>query len=238
MDRRQFLISNSVLTASMVMPNISLAKADTSDIAPNTTRLSLADINKLGIKAPFTHAVSPNNDIVSFALKMRIARRYQDLIFIWFDTENMIRIYDEFGTQSNAIPLPKHISSLKDFAFDSMGNLFVLPQGQHHILWLSEQGYELGYIGEFGIELSEQLNGPVSLTIDLNDQIHVLNAGTRTIKVFSNNGVFLFEYGQNRRGKQKQIHSIDGKKNIILKGGMMKDRTWQLSPKGKLLVTH
>jgi len=254
MERRQFLISSSVLATSLGMSLETIATSTFSEITSSaktlrvtsnsayksltaqasTSRLSAIDIKKLNIKAPIKHTSSPEGVAVSFPLKLRIARQYEKKIFLWFDTEAVIRVYDEYAFELNSIPLPQSVHSLNDFALDSKGNLFILAQGQHQIIWLSKQGDELGVIGEFGIELPEQLNGALSMTLDNEDQLHVLNAGTSTIKVYKNNGVFLFEYGQSRWQKQRRLHSVDGKETIAIKGGMMKDNLWQFSLSGEL----
>jgi len=254
MERRQFLISSSVLATSLGMSLETMAASAFTEKTSSTkalrvksdssyktltaqagiSRLSSEDIHNLGIKAPIKHTSSPQGVVASFELKLRIARQYQQGIYLWFDTEKQIRVYDEYGFEQKSIPLPVSVSAIKDFALDSYGNLFILPKGQHNILWISGQGDELGVIGGFGTEMAEQLNGPRSLTVDNQDRLHVLDGGSRTVKVFKNNGVFLYEYGQSRWHNQRRLHSLDGRERIAIKGGMMQDSLWQFSQTGKL----
>ncbi|WDE05955.1 hypothetical protein SG34_003220 [Thalassomonas viridans] len=243
MDRRQFILSGSAVAGSLAIPMQSFAMSDISgdlfaakvkDTAAGNSRLSASKIARLGIQAPLKQVTAPGGHDVSFPLTMRIARQYQENIYVWFETESVIRTYDQQGNEQNTIALPDSVSLIKDFALDSMGNIFILNGGQHQITWLSHQGDILGYIGDFGIDLAEQLNGPTSLTLDSSDQLHVLNAGSRTVKVYKNNGVFLFEYGQPRWGKQRQLLSLDGKETISASGGMMRDNRWHFTPSGQI----
>lgn len=243
MDRRRFILSSSAVAGTLALPvksytlsgvSDNLVAAKLKDKAAGNTRLSAKEITKLGIKRPLKQVTAPGDHTVSFPLNIRIARQYQQSVYLWFETESVIRIYDQLGNEQSSIPLPASMSLLKDFALDAQGNIFILGTGQHQITWLSEQGDILGTIGHFGTDSAEQLNGPASLTVDQQDRIHVLNAGSRTIKVFKNNGVYLFEYGQSRWGKQRKLLAIDGTENISASGGMMRDSRWHFSPAGQM----
>ncbi|WP_143764325.1 NHL repeat-containing protein [Cognaticolwellia mytili] len=243
MDRRKFIISGSAIASTLAIPMSSYAKSEiagdlfTKKAAKKSagkTRLSAVNIRKLGIKAPLKQVIAPGGQTVQFPLNMRIARQYQSTIYVWFETEPAIRIYDQNGVETGAITLPESMSSLKDFALDTMGNIFILAVGEQQVSWISAQGDILGTVGEFGIDLADQLNGATSLTIDAQDRLHVLNTGSRTIKVFKNNGVYLFEYGQSRWGKERKLLTIDGTQGISASGGMMRDSLWHFSLLGQL----
>ncbi|WDD98528.1 hypothetical protein [Thalassomonas actiniarum] len=237
MDRRRFIVTSSAVAGTLALPVKSFAMAEASkglNKVPDNSRLPTSKLTSLGIQAPLKQVTAPGGHDVSFPLKMRVARQYRQKIYVWFETEPMIRVYDLAGNEQSPVSLPDSVGILKDFALDSMDNIFILSAGQHQITWLGPQGDMLGYIGDFGMDLAEQLNGPASLTLDSEDHLHVLNAGSRTIKVYKNNGVFLFEYGQSRWGKERKLLSLDGTDTISASGGIMKDSRWHFSPSGQM----
>ncbi|WP_281560783.1 hypothetical protein [Thalassomonas sp. RHCl1] len=237
MDRRRFIVTGSAVAGTLALPVKSFAMSEVSKgltKATDSSRLPADRLTSLGIQAPLKQVTAPGGHDVSFPLKMRIARQYRQKIYVWFETEPVIRVYDLTGNEQSPVSLPASMGVVKDFALDSQDNIFILDAGQHQITWLSPQGDILAYIGGFGMDLAEQLNGPASLTLDSKDHLHVLNAGSRTIKVYKNNGVFLFEYGQSRWGKQRKLLSLDGSETISASGGMMKDSRWHFSPSGQM----
>lgn len=238
MDRRQFITSSSMILGITGISGASWAKIEAPNQASGETRLTKEYLSSLGISPQITHIIAPGGQSVAVPLQARIIRQFDGYIYTWSETERLIRVYDETGNASLHINLPGQFGALKDFTLDSNGNIYAISSGQNYVTWLDNQGYVLGTIGAAGIDLPEQLNGPVSLTMDSFENLHVLNAGTKTIKVFSTSGAYLYEYGQSRWLKARSIQSIDGTEKIIVKGGLHQDNIWQFSPAGKLLSSQ
>ena len=171
-----------------------------------------------------------------YPCKRRLFCQYNESVYVWFETESLLRVYSQNGEALSQVQLPT--SSLRDFALDSSGYIYLLESGKHEITWISAQGDILGTIGSFGLDMSEQLNGPRSLTVDSQGNVHVLNSGSRTVKVFNAQGVFLNEYGQSRWLNERQLHSVDGESLITVSGGSMQNNHWQFSLDGQLVSSQ
>lgn len=231
MDRRQFLTSSSLLLGATSFSGLSWANLNTSD--SGNSRISKAQFSELNIPSPIAHIQAPDGQSVAVPLQAQIIRQYNESIYVWFETENLLRVYSQNGEALSQVQLPT--DSLKDFALDSSGYIYLLESGKHEITWMNAQGDILGSIGSFGIDMPEQLNGPRSLSVDSHGNVHVLNTGTRTVKVFNTQGVYLNEYGQSRWFNERQLHNVDGESLITVSGGSMQSNNWQFSLDGQLV---
>lgn len=233
MDRRQFLFSGTTAAAMVSVPTLTLSGIALAS-GTDTSRLNDAELNSLNLSHRYIEVLSADGGTMSVPMQARVARRYNDQVYVWFDTDHAIRVFDLSGTAVGEIPLTQS-GLLKDFGLDSYGNIFVLYSGIHAIQWLDYQGNLLGSIGQFGMDSPEMLNGPVSLTVDAQDNLHVLNAGTRSVKVFTANGVYLRDYGQSRWLSERRLSSIDGLNQIRVTGGMENKNHWLFSLDGRLV---
>ncbi|MGC0119371.1 hypothetical protein [Pseudoalteromonas piscicida] len=232
MKRRTFMFAGAALTVASVLPPVSFARQSftASGVSKDTTeRLPENLLNELGIQVPIRDALSPSGERVSFQKRANIIRRYGDSLYVYFEHERVIRVFDTQGNpDSNELPLPKYISDLKDFAVDpTLQQLYLLQPGKHHIVLADFGGEIVSTFGEFGIEQDYQLNGPKSITIGKSNQLFVLNSGSSSIKVFDSNGVFLKNYTLSQKQK-RTVTSIDGANQIIINGGKFSDRQWKL----------
>ena len=234
MDRRQFLTSSSLLLGATSFSGLSWANLNSSD--SGNSRVSKAQFSALNIPSPIAHIQAPGGQNVAVPMQAQIIRQYNESVYVWFETESLLRVYSQNGEALSQVQLPT--SSLRDFALDSSGYIYLLESGKHEITWISAQGDILGTIGSFGLDMSEQLNAPLSLTVDSQGNVHVLNSGSRTVKVFSTQGVFLNEYGQSRWFNERQLHSVDGESLITVSGGGMQNNHWQFSLDGQLVSSQ
>ena len=231
MDRRQFLTSSSLVLGATSFSGLSWASLNTSD--SGNSRISKTQFSALNIPSPIAHFQAPGGQNVAVPMQAQIIRQYNESVYAWFETESLLRVYSQNGEALAQVPLPTN--SLKDFALDSSGYIYLLQSGKHEITWINTQGDILGTIGSFGVSLPEQLNDPHSLTVDSQDNVHVLTSGSHTIKVFNTQGVLLNEYGQSRWLNTRRLHSIDGESVITVSGGNMQNNTWQFSLDGQLV---
>lgn len=231
MDRRQFLTSSSLLLGATSFSGLSWANLNASD--SGNSRISKTQFAELDIPSPIAHIQAPNGQTVAVPLQAQVIRQYNEAVYVWFETENLLRVYNQSGEALSQVQLPT--DSLKDFTLDNSGYIYLLESGKHEITWINAQGDILGTIGSFGYQAPEQLNGPRSLTVDSHNSVHVLNAGTRTVKVFSAQGAYLYEYGQSRWFNERRLHSIDGESMITVSGGSMQNSSWQFSLDGQLV---
>ena len=234
MDRRQFLTSSSLVLGATSFSGLSWASLNTSD--SGNSRISKAQFSALNIPSPIAHIQAPGGQSVAVPMQAQIIRQYNESVYVWFETESLLREYSQNGEALSQIQLPTN--SLKDFAMDSSGYIYLLQSGKHEITWMNTQGDILGTIGSPGIDMPEQLNGPRSLTVDSHDNVHVLTSGSRTVKVFNTQGVFLNEYGQSRWLNERQLRSVDGESLITVSGGSMQNNSWQFSLDGQLVSSQ
>lgn len=234
MDRRQFLTSSSLVLGATSFSGLSWASLDTSD--SGNSRISKAQFSALNIPSPIAHIQAPGGQSVAVPMQAQIIRQYNESVYVWFETESLLLEYSQNGEALSQIQLPTN--SLKDFAMDSSGYIYLLQSGKHEITWMNIQGDILGSIGGFGLDMPEQLNGPLSLTVDSHDNVHVLTSGSRTVKVFNAQGVFLNEYGQSRWLNERQLRSVDGESLITVSGGSMQNNSWQFSLDGQLVSSQ
>ncbi|WP_046006468.1 hypothetical protein [Pseudoalteromonas rubra] len=229
MERRTFLKSGSLLCASGVLPASAFA-ANTSTFTfseQDTQRVDAGTLDKLGLTAPKMSVQAPSGEQVTLTLKPSVSRRYGELLYVYFEMSKEIAVFDAYGNQQGAIALPEGVDIVSDFAIEPSQQLvYLIVHGNHHITVTSFYGEKLGQIGEFGIDMVEQLNGPKSITLDAHGHLHILEMGTHSIKVFNNNGAFLYTYGQARLAKQPFYRSLDGTQNVVVSGGQLGDRKW------------
>lgn len=121
------------------------------------------------------------------------AKNATSLLAVIHESDNAVVIYDENFMQLQRINMPNDFGYLSDVTFDSQDNMYVADSVKHTIYKLDGHGNLLTTIGEFGLA-QHQLNGPKQLTIDSNDNLHVINIGDRSVKVFSAQGQYLFQY--------------------------------------------
>ncbi|MFO6424108.1 hypothetical protein [Motilimonas sp. KMU-193] len=233
MKRRDFICSGMAAVSVAGVAPMSLSVAAVTN--PGYSRLSRQEARNLGI-SPYTQVVLGADGFgVPLDIEPRIVRRYQEVVYVWFDTLPEIHQYDQHGQLSGKVSLPEQVTALNDFAVDSENNIYLLPRGHHQIVQLDSRGLVLNVLGEFGTSLSHHLNGPTSLTLDRENRIHVLNTGSRTIKVFNAKGQPEHEYGQSRWLKDRQFHEIDGLEEIRVTGGTHRDNAWYFSSHGMFL---
>ncbi|WCN08272.1 hypothetical protein [Marinomonas mediterranea] len=238
MNRRQALVTGLGVAASLGMTNIAFS-SDLSEIGGSVeelTRLTSAQLSSLGLAARDVSTVRFDGAQVTLPMKAMVARRYNANLYIKYELESVIRVFDANGYPLNTISLPDSLQ-VKDFAIDSYGNVFVLSSGKHEITWLDSQGNIVSTIGHFGWQLPAELNGPKSITIDEYNQIHVLNSGTRSIKVFTTSGSFVNEYGQSRWLPERRLGSLDGYAKIYVTEGPSGDKTWLFSTDGEFIAS-
>ncbi|WP_125720345.1 hypothetical protein [Pseudoalteromonas rubra] len=229
MERRTFLKSGSLLCASGVLP-VSAFAANASTFTfseQDTQRVDASTLDKLGLTAPKMSVQAPSGEQITLTLKPSVSRRYGDLLYVYFEMGKEIAVFDIDGNQQGAITLPDGVGLVGDFAIEPSQQLvYLIEHGHHHITVASFYGEKLGQIGEFGIDVVEQLNGPKSITLDADGHLHILEMGTYSIKVFNNNGAFLYSYGQTRFTKQPVYKSLDGTQHVVVSGGLLGDRKW------------
>ncbi|GAB3535270.1 NHL repeat-containing protein [Photobacterium alginatilyticum] len=196
----------------------------------NCSRLTEHQIASLGINAPTFTVETPEGETLTLTRQLRMARRYQDLLYLSYQNESSIHVYDLVSLQPRfEIPFSDQLGILKDFAVSESGDVFVLFTGQHTITHLSSNGAFVQTIGEFGIDKPQQLNGPGSLTIDSLGNIHVWDTGARQIKVFTPDNQFVRQYGRARLSPLQMVKSIDGRDQIEVTGGLSGENTWKFA---------
>lgn len=79
-------------------------------------------------------------------------------------------------------------------AFDSEGNAYELRALENKLVRLDAAGNALWELGELGTEPG-QFNYPVTLEVDINDNIYVVDLGNDRIQVFDTDGRFLRQIG-------------------------------------------
>ncbi|OLQ75717.1 hypothetical protein BIT28_13405 [Photobacterium proteolyticum] len=193
----------------------------------NCSRLTEQQVAALGINVPTFAVEAPQGETLTLTRQLRMARRYQDLLYLSYQNESSIHVYDSASLQSRfEIPFSDQLGILKDFAVSESGDVFALFTGQHAITHLSSNGAFVQAIGEFGIDKPQQLNGPGSLTIDSLGNIHVWDSGARQIKVFTPDNQFVRQYGRARLNPVQMVKSIDGRDPIVVVGGNSGDQVW------------
>lgn len=196
----------------------------------NCSRLTEQQIALMGINAPTFTVETPQGEMLILTRQLRMARRYRDLLYLSYQNESSIHVYDSASLQSRfEIPFSDQLGILKDFAVSESGDVFALFTGQHAIFHLSTNGSFVQTISEFGIDKPQQLNGPGSLTIDSLGNIHVWDSGARQIKVFTPDNQFVRQYGRARLIPVQMVKSIDGRDQIEVIGGLSGEHTWKFA---------
>jgi len=227
-ERRHFLGKSIALAGLVGVVGTSTSVfADNNASSHNTSRLSEQQVLQMGLKAPSFTVEAPDGVVMTLTRKLRVARQYQELLYLAYENEPSIHVYDvgsllhRFDIQFN-----DQFGVLKDFAVSDNGDVYALFSGQHAIFHLSSNGSLIQTISEFGIDKPEHLNGPRSLTIDSQGNIHVWDAGTRHIKVFTTDNQFVRQYGKARLSPITLVQDIDGRDPIIVTGGQSTKQTW------------
>ncbi|MCO7188986.1 MULTISPECIES: hypothetical protein [unclassified Pseudoalteromonas] len=239
MERRTFLKASSYLCASGVLPVSALA-ADSiafTNSEQNTQRVSGNLLEEIARHAPSVSMEAPSGESVQVTLRPSVVRRYNTFIYVYFEMSNEITVFDLSGTTIGTIKLPQGFSNVSDFAVEpNQQLLYFIERGHHQVIVANFFGEQLAQIGEFGTEVVSQLNGPKSLTLDGDGRVHVLESGTSSVKVFGNNGAFLYSYGQTRLGKQPMYKTLDGTEQIVITGGQLGDRKWVFNHEARKLT--
>lgn len=231
MERRTFLKSTSALFSAGFLGFTAHAQEQKNNTHADqmTQRLSVAALRKLKISFPSMVVITPTGETVEIQLKPRIIRRYAHSIYVYFEQVKEISIFTLQGESAGKIHLPDSMESIKDFAIDhTLQSVHILEYGKHSITTLDFYGQTVASIGEFGTELMQDLNGPKSLTVDEQSNIHVLTGNDNIIRVYAANGVYVSSY--NHIGRNiGHIRQIDGYKVISGVGGKFNDKVTVLS---------
>ncbi|PSU47393.1 hypothetical protein C9J12_15460 [Photobacterium frigidiphilum] len=232
-QRRHFIGSSFAVFSVACMAGLSApAFANNhllTDIASqgNLSRITQKQVASMGITAPTFTVETPEGETLTLTRQLRIARRYQDLLYLSYQNEPSFHVYDSVSLQYRfEIQFSDQLGILKDFAVGESSDVFTLFTSQHAITHLSSNGAFVQKIGEFGIDKPEQLNGPSSLTIDSLGNIHVWDSGARQIKVFTSDNHFVRQYGQARLSPVQMVRSIDGRDPIVVVGGQSRKQRW------------
>lgn len=235
--RRTFLkLGSTICLAGAFSFSSMLGAHDKTDAAKQITRLTAEQLTKLGITFPSKNISIPTGGSIDLAMKPDVIRQYGSAIYTHYELFDHIVIYDLNGLQQGLVPLPARFSSIKDFAIDEELELvYLLPLGADAIEVVDFNGDFIHRIGEFGVDLPEQLNGSLSITLDKNKRLHVLCAGDNTIKTFADSGAFLGSQSSVFGRKNLKAKSIDGTVSVIAVGGTEKNRLWQRDLRGQLI---
>ncbi len=231
-QRRHFIGSSFAVfgvasVAGLSIPAFANNVSNESGSQDNCSRLMEQLVASMGITAPTFTVETPEGETLTLTRQLRIARRYQDLLYLSYQNEPSFHVYDSVSLQYRfEIQFSDQLGILKDFAVGESGDVFTLFTGQHAITHLSSNGAFVQKIGEFGIDKPEQLNGPSSLTIDSLGNIHVWDSGARQIKVFTSDNHFVRQYGQARLSPVQMVRSIDGRDPIVVVGGQSRKQRW------------
>lgn len=234
MKRRDFIKLGTSAVGVVLFPCSVLAEQPTNK-EQQITRLTSEALNQLSISFPTKTVTSQNGEAVTFPLSPRIARRFANKVYVLFDTEKQLRVFDLQSNQCSSIPVDKSIGTVRDFYVTDNGLVYFLSSSLHQVILISSSGDIVNRIGEFGWERKEQLNAPRSLTIDAEGRLHILNAGTNSVKVFNNSGAFLFEYGKNQWGSRRNYQYLDGNDVISVYEHNLEKVKWQFSLQGRLV---
>ncbi|MBE0370396.1 NHL repeat-containing protein [Pseudoalteromonas aurantia] len=231
MERRTFLRTTSALCSAGLFGLSMHANANEKTISGDdkTERMSIAKLRDLNIAFPTMIAVTPTGETIEVQRKPRIIRRYAQHIYVYFEQSKEISVFSLAGERTGKLPLTDNLQAIKDFAIDTqLQSLYVIEYGHHQITVLDFYGQKVGDIGEFGIELLQDLNGPKSITVDERGKVHVLTGNDNIIRVYSANGAYVSSYNHIRRSSSK-LRQLDGCKMITGVGGKFNDSVTVLS---------
>ena len=193
-----------------VLANSSYFSEGQQNLEHIVTRLSAQGIEALQLVAPMRTVTLPQGSAYTLPRRAALGRRYAGYNYIWFENETQLRVYDDTGAAWSTINLPPEAQNLSDFALDGEGQIYLIIRGQHEVNRLSPSGNVLGVLGGFSISSVSGLNGPKSLTVDGVGNVHVLDAGSRSIKVFSAQSGYVKSYGHESWQTAQQPRSLDG----------------------------
>ncbi len=107
----------------------------------NCSRLTELQVASMGINAPTFTVETPQGEMQTLTRQLRMARRYQDLLYLSFQNESSIHVYDSTSLLPRfEIPFGAQLGILKDFAVSESGDVFALFTGRHTITHLSSNG--------------------------------------------------------------------------------------------------
>ena len=218
MNRRAFLkLPPSILISSAIsFEALSVDDDSFEELTRSHHRLNKRFLNELGIQPPKTQFTLPSDESITLFQQPSVIRKYNDLIYVNYELDNGIYVYSLKGKYIDYIGFSTELVPIKDFAIDSQNQLiYMVERAKHHIEVYDLAGEKLLRISEFGIELDSQLNGPSSITVDSQGRLHVLEAITSKIKVFENNGSYVFSYTKSNFNRKLKLKYIDGYNKIV-----------------------
>ncbi len=240
MERRTFIKLGSSICASGALGLPQLICAEETSVTQQAmsigdkTRLTPNALSSIGIEYPVQLMSPPSGKDVLVTMPPRVVRGYNTRIYIHFELQDYIAVYDELGGLIDKVVNADFAHGIKDFAVDEeLALIYVLLRGESLVRVINFQGEVLDQIGEFGIELAEQLNGPSSLTLDANKRLHVLCTGSNMVKVYADTGAYLFAYRASFARKPRRMRSIDGFEVITITTGDRQQRKWLFTLQGK-----
>ncbi len=151
---------------------------------------------------------------------------------IYLKTEKEDKIISFSGEDEKSV---KDVSSLflgKD------GKIYVVDSGKYNVKVFNNFTYEFSFgdrIGLFGKEKDGKFSDPRSISLDINENIYVLDSKLKMIQVFNKDGIFLYSISLENIDARENFLEIlnDENGNIILLGALKK--VYFLDKTGKLL---
>jgi len=107
---------------------------------------------------------------------------------------HQIRIYDPQGQAIGTIGGNGDLHLPQDMQVHE-GRIYVCDTLTHQIDVFDTDGNLVSTIGEFGIDGGKELNGPVSITVGNDGNLHVLEVGNGEVQVFTTGGEPVRQYG-------------------------------------------
>jgi len=113
----------------------------------------------------------------------RMAQDADGNIYVADSRQGRVYVFDKYGRSINTV---NTIAQPAAVAASPAGDIYVASP--HGIYLLGDNGQASSVVGQ------EELDSPVDMAIDAAGQIYLLDAGTRSVKVFSSAGVSLGEF--------------------------------------------
>ncbi|MFC3031613.1 hypothetical protein ACFOEE_03625 [Pseudoalteromonas fenneropenaei] len=227
MQRRSFLSFATTLAGVACLysqSGFALSLAN-NKLNQSTQRWSLKQFAALGIKVPQKAITTVDNMEISVNCPPLIVRQYDTRLYVYYDLQAAIYVYDLNGVLLKTIPLLEQVKGLKDFAVDlNRQVLLLVERGSEAIRMVDFDLQELQriYLEPAPTHSTTQL--PRSLTIDALDRLHIVFEQQSEIFVYSMSGAFLFTYLPQNQNQLLRLSSIDGNEQIVISGGVFNDR--------------
>jgi len=251
MQRRLFLKSSAtalLISAPLSRPVAALNSSPSAHTAIKTQWLSKQDdFNQQLLKRliPANPVLPGQNDPASIFSNSQthlyhapIAQAKNSLgqHFVLHQSDNAVVVYDQAYQYIKRIKVPSNYGQLSDIAIDHTDRLYVVDATQHTLYQFSAQGQLQQTIGHFGLG-TQGLNGPARMALDPDNNLHVIDKGNGHIKVFSDQGHYLFHYGSTRlMGKTKYFHDIAiNQTGTVVLTDMLNQTLWQYDHAGHAL---